>query len=391
MSMPRRSGPGPAAIIFGSAALAVAIFLAILALRGDVVAQLRDVWASFFPPLPATSQGAEIRQLYDIVFYIAVAIFLLVEGLIVFAVIRYRRRPGQDELPPQIHGHNLLEIVWTAVPALIVVVLFVLSWQTLNSVDARSPSAEVKVRAVAARFQWTFEYLTPDGGQVAFTQIAPEMVVPAGRTVQVSLRSPDVIHAFYVPRFLFKRDVIPGHENVFDFTIDASEAGQTFRGQCAELCGPQHWAMQFTVKAVTPAEFDAWYAEQRDRAAASPSPASPVPSAPASPGPGASPGASPSAPAGVVLEISAQNIAFDKAELRAPANTPFQIRFTNNDAGIPHNVAIHEGSPTGPELWRGEIFNGVETRVYDVPALPAGTYGFICTVHPNMTGTLIVE
>ncbi|HWP62647.1 MAG TPA: cupredoxin domain-containing protein, partial [Candidatus Binatia bacterium] len=94
---------------------------------------------------------------------------------------------------------------------------------------------------------------------------------------------------------------------------------------------------------------------------------------------------------GVVLEISAQNIAFDKAELRAPANTPFQIRFTNNDAGIPHNVAIHEGSPTGPEVWRGEIFNGVETRVYDVPTLPAGTYGFICTVHPNMTGTLVVE
>ncbi|GIW20713.1 MAG: hypothetical protein KatS3mg065_1009 [Chloroflexota bacterium] len=173
MSMPRRSGPGPAAIIFGSAAIAAAIFVAILALRGDVVEQLRGVWASFFPPLPSTTQGAEIRQLYDIVFAVAAAIFLLVEGLIVFAVIRYRRRPDQTELPPQIHGHNLLEIVWTAVPAVIVVVLFVLSWQTLNSVDARSPSAEVKVRAVAARFQWTFEYLTPDGGQVAFTQLAP--------------------------------------------------------------------------------------------------------------------------------------------------------------------------------------------------------------------------
>ncbi len=70
------------------------------------------------------------------------------------------------------------------------------------------------------------------------------------------------------------------------------------------------------------------------------------------------------------------------------ASTPFQIVFTNNDAGIPHNVAIHEGSPTGPEVWKGEIFNGVETRTYDVPALPAGTYGFVCTVHPNMTGTL---
>ncbi len=74
-----------------------------------------------------------------------------------------------------------------------------------------------------------------------------------------------------------------------------------------------------------------------------------------------------------------------------PADTPFQIVFTNNDAGIPHNVAIHKGSPTGPEVWKGEIFNGVETRTYDVPALPAGTYGFVCTVHPNMTGTLTAK
>ncbi|HSW42401.1 MAG TPA: cupredoxin domain-containing protein, partial [Patescibacteria group bacterium] len=90
----------------------------------------------------------------------------------------------------------------------------------------------------------------------------------------------------------------------------------------------------------------------------------------------------------VVLLISAQGIAFDTDTLEVPANTPFQIVFANNDAGIPHNVAIHEGSPTGPAVWVGEIFNGVETRTYDVPALPAGTYGFICTVHPTMTGTL---
>ena len=94
---------------------------------------------------------------------------------------------------------------------------------------------------------------------------------------------------------------------------------------------------------------------------------------------------------GVVLTISAQNIAYDTDALEAPADTPFQIAFTNNDAGIPHNVAIHEGSPTGKEVWQGEIFNGVDTRTYDVPALPAGTYGFVCTVHPNMTGTLTVK
>jgi plastocyanin len=107
--------------------------------------------------------------------------------------------------------------------------------------------------------------------------------------------------------------------------------------------------------------------------------------------PGETPGETPGGGSGVVIKISAQNIAFDTDTLEVPAGTPFQIEFTNNDAGIPHNVAIHEGTPTGPEIWKGEIFNGVETRVYDVPALPAGTYGFICTVHPNMAGTLTAK
>ena len=104
---------------------------------------------------------------------------------------------------------------------------------------------------------------------------------------------------------------------------------------------------------------------------------------------GEAPSAGPSAePGGTVIDISALGIAFDKSELSVPAGQPFKIRFANNDAGVPHNVAIHEGSPTGPEVWKGEVFNGVETRTYDVPALAAGTYGFVCTVHPNMTGTL---
>jgi plastocyanin/mono/diheme cytochrome c family protein len=93
----------------------------------------------------------------------------------------------------------------------------------------------------------------------------------------------------------------------------------------------------------------------------------------------------------VTLKLTAAGIAYDTDTLEVPANTPFKIEFTNNDAGIPHNVAIHEGSPTGTVVWTGDIFNGVETRTYDVPALPAGTYGFVCTVHPNMTGTLTAK
>jgi plastocyanin len=134
--------------------------------------------------------------------------------------------------------------------------------------------------------------------------------------------------------------------------------------------------------------------------APAPSP-TPIPSVVASgsaaPPSGSAPASAPasagaSAPAGgTVLEIGAQGVAFNTAELTAPADQPFQIHFTNNDASIQHNVAIHEGSPTGKEVFKGEIFVGPGERTYDVPALKAGAYAFVCTVHPNMTGTLTVQ
>jgi plastocyanin len=114
----------------------------------------------------------------------------------------------------------------------------------------------------------------------------------------------------------------------------------------------------------------------------------------ASAAPSGSPAGSPAASGGAaetVLQLAAANIAYDQTDLTAPAGVPFQIAFTNNDAGIPHNVSIHQGSPTGTEVFKGTIFTGVATQTYDVPALPAGTYSFVCSVHPNMTGTLTVK
>jgi cytochrome c oxidase subunit 2 len=376
-------------VLLVSAVLAIVAFLAILALQvpagtpaadypAQIVSQLQTVWASFFPPASVTEQGAKTHDLYTFVFIIAAVVFLLVEGLIVWAVVRYRRKPTDTELPPQIHGNNVLEIVWTIIPTAIVALLFVLSWQTLNVVDqTKAAEGEVRIRATAARFQWTFQYISPaDNKTILFDQLTPEMVVPAGRTVHLALYSPDVIHAFYVPQFLFKRDVVPGKENVFDFTVDPAMVppgpdGATFKGQCAELCGPQHWAMQFTVKALEPAEFDAWLQTQIDAQNAKPS-------------------AAPSgAPSGAVLDLSAKDIAYDKTDLEAPADQAFAIKFTNNDAGVSHNVAIRDAS--GAEKFTGEIFPGVDSRTYAVPALPAGTYTFVCSVHPNMTGTLTVK
>jgi plastocyanin len=117
---------------------------------------------------------------------------------------------------------------------------------------------------------------------------------------------------------------------------------------------------------------------------------------------GVAPSGSASAPSGsapapsgssnlVVVQISALNIKYEQTALTAPAGTPFQISFENKDAGVPHNVSLHLGDTNGAELFKGEIFNGVATRVYDVPALNAGSYAFVCSVHPTMIGTLTVQ
>jgi plastocyanin len=122
-----------------------------------------------------------------------------------------------------------------------------------------------------------------------------------------------------------------------------------------------------------------------------------APSAAAPSGSAAAPASAPASAAasaaagGTVLELAAQNVAYDTAQLSAPAGKPFQIHFNNKDQGTPHNVAIHQGSPTGPEVFKGEIFPGPAERTYDVPALQGGTYGFVCSVHPNMIGTLTVN
>ncbi|MGH2475406.1 MAG: cytochrome c oxidase subunit II [Candidatus Limnocylindrales bacterium] len=393
-SSPRtgRSSVATTAVVIGVLATVAIVAIALVA-GFDPLGVGGSFVNGLFPPLAVTDRGERIRELYGFVFAISAFLFFLVEGLILWSVLRYRRKPGDDSLPPQIHGNAIAEVVWTVVPTIVVAFIFIFSWQTLNVVDAVSAQPQTKIRAVAGQFQWQFEYLPADYDPAAnpqpepvYTQLAPTgedggLVVPAGRTVQLYLYSPDVIHAFYVPQFLFKRDVVPGRLNTFEFTVNEADAGGTFRGQCAELCGAGHRVMLFDVHALSGADYDAWLEAAIAEADASPPPA-----------PSGEPGASgPPPAAGPTVQVSALNVAFEQAALEAPADTPFKIEFDNKDASIQHNVAIHQGSPTGAEVFKGEIFAGPETRTYDVPALAAGAYAFVCTVHPNMSGTLTVN
>ena len=375
MSMPPRSRTGSGALLAGLIIAAVVVVsIVVLAAFG---ATPSSVWNSFFPNHGTggvTDRSTSVQNLYDFVFYIAVAIFLLVEGLIVWSVFRYRRKSTDTDLPPQTHGNNLVEVIWTVIPTAIGIVLFAMSWQSLNTVDAKVPT-DVTVRAVAARFQWSFDYLDGNGpeAKTLFTVALPVgdtggMVLPVGEPVHVELRSDDVIHAFYVPKFLFKRDVVPGRTNTFDFTVE--EPG-TYRGQCAELCGAFHGSMIFDVHAVARADYDVWLAEQIAKANATPPPA-------------------PSGEeAGPALQLTAQNIAFTETTLDAPANAPFTIHFSNNDNAVPHNVEIKDAN--GGVAFQGETFNGVAEKDYSIPPLANGTYLYVCTVHPNMTGNLTVK
>ena len=197
----------------------------------------------------------------------------LVEGLIIWSVIRYRRKPGDDTLPPQTHGNNVAELVWTIVPTIIVdLPVRHLVADAQQRRDRRRASPSRKIRAVAGQFQWQFDYLADaTGPTILYTQYLPAvaegggMAVPAGRTVQLDLTSHDVIHAFYVPQFLFKRDVVPGSGQPVRLHGQRDDAGQTFRGQCAELCGTGHRIMLFDVHALTAGRLRRLAATREDR------------------------------------------------------------------------------------------------------------------------------
>lgn len=210
-------------------------------------------------PEPADVQGESVERLYSIFFIVAAVVFALVAGLITWSLVRYRGKPG-DDLPKQFDRNLKLELTWFAIPLVTVVVLFILSAGVLGEVNAESADPSVTVNVEGYQWGWRFTYGGSGVEVIGDANDRPEIVLPVGEPLTFTLDSADVVHSFWVPRFLIKRDMVPGQQNTLSLTI--SDPG-VYRGVCTEFCGLLHSKMNFVLRAVPPAQFEDWLEEKR--------------------------------------------------------------------------------------------------------------------------------
>lgn len=218
-------------------------------------------------PEPITREGERVVELWQGSWIAAFAVGVLVWGLIVWAVIFHRKR--SDRLPPQVRYNLPIEVLYIAVPFIMVSVLFYFTVQTGNQLRDDPANPDLVVEVTGFQWSWKFHYPEQDvtivGEPVQQAEQGPELVIPKGRNVRFELRSPDVVHSFWVPALLFKMDVLPGHTN--HFSITAREQG-TFVGRCSELCGTFHSRMLFTLKVVSQQEFQRFIETHQENAVA---------------------------------------------------------------------------------------------------------------------------
>lgn len=218
---------------------------------------------------PASSPAQSGFRISEFVLEITGAIFLIVFSLLAYAVIKFRERKGGEEFePPQVYGSNQMEVAWTILPVLIVVVLFLSTAQVIHRVeDAAAPSNALQVTVVGHQFWWEYRY--PAYGFVAANELHVPVSEPASPTpTYLALLSDDVDHSFWVPRLAGKTDLIPNHPN--SMWIDPYQTG-VYLGQCAQFCGAEHAKMLLRVYVQRREDFDRWVHEQQRPAVSDPS------------------------------------------------------------------------------------------------------------------------
>ncbi len=275
---PTATYPNLRRTIFAALALAA---LGLLAFAGVASADLAT------PESGGSPNADDIDSLYKIVLVLAIIIFVAVEGILVYSLVKYRHRKGA--VAAQIHGNTKLEIGWTVGAAVLLVILGGVTFAFLG--DIRNPpnssangyngpgtepvkfaSAEdrqppngraLRIQVNGQQYLWRYTYADGDDNRLNNVFAYTEMVVPTDTTVTLAIKAQDVIHSWWIPELGGKFDAVPGHTNYTWFKIPGDKAGQVFRGQCAELCGRNHANMVATVRAVTPDQYKLWLAGKK--------------------------------------------------------------------------------------------------------------------------------
>jgi cytochrome c oxidase subunit 2 len=217
--------------------------------------------ASLYPQSTLAPKGdyaEKVDWLFRITLWLATLVFIAVEGGLLWAIYRYRGKPDDAE-PEQTHGSTVVEIIWTVVPALVLAVVAVPTVKTIfetAKVPAASPDGQAPMRVEVIGHQWWWEFRYPELGITTANQLH----VPVGRTIDLRMKTVDVLHSFWIPQFAGKRDVFPNRETRLWFTATATGA---YPGACAEFCGLQHGRMDFYVMVNTPEEFAGWVATRQ--------------------------------------------------------------------------------------------------------------------------------
>ncbi len=244
--------------LFTLVALAVPVLLALL---GPARA-----WAH--GPADGGASTESINDLFTVIFWIAVPVFLLVEGLVLYAIWSSHRRRKDASEPDQIEGSRPLEIGWTVLSFVIIGIVFILGYRFMSTeyrveADQEETTPDLTVHVTGYMFNWDFKYFLNDGtGPNDDTGITTtrRMTIPAQRNVLLEITSDDVVHSFWVPELAGKIDAVPGYVNTM--WLNVKEPG-LYEGNCAEYCGTLHWNMLIETQALPPDEFDMWIAEQR--------------------------------------------------------------------------------------------------------------------------------
>jgi cytochrome c oxidase subunit 2 len=285
-----------------------------------------------------TDFNRDVDFLFRILIYAGTGVFIFVEAILIWTLIKFRKRPGQPA-PEHVHGNTTLEIAWTVIPLLILIVIGIPTVRTIFRTQAAARSDALQVEVIGHQWWWEFRYpqYTAPGanGHVDTVVTANELYLPIGKTVNFKLNTVDVIHSFWVPALAGKRDLVRNHTNFLWYTPD-SVGSDAFNGVCVEYCGDSHANMRFKTFTVAQADFDSWVQHQLQPAANPMTPpAAPVDTtkgAAAAKAPAAATAAAaPQTPAPTVVQAGYVEYPRDKIPAYAVPQTPYPAGLTFDD------------------------------------------------------------